>query len=90
MKKIIETGMILFAAWGFWGMIYPDLCFVEDVCAVYITEGEEAQVQIDDMTMSPDIFTRLCMAEPEQIRVKSRLMEVLTESKGSSNVVSKR
>lgn len=34
MKKIWETGVILFAAMGFWGMIYPDLCFTQDVCRV--------------------------------------------------------
>lgn len=32
MKKIWETGIILFSVCGFWGMIYPDLCFTEDVC----------------------------------------------------------
>ncbi len=34
MKKIWETGVILFAAMGFWGMIYPDLCFTQDICRV--------------------------------------------------------
>ncbi len=34
MRKIWETGVILFAAMGFWGMIYPDLCFTQDVCRV--------------------------------------------------------
>lgn len=37
MKKLLETGLLLFAVYGFWGMIYPDLCFTTEVC-----------VQIDD------------------------------------------
>ena len=34
MKKLWETGILLFAVAGFWGMIYPDLCFISDVCHV--------------------------------------------------------
>ena len=101
MKKIFETGVILFAAMGFWGMIYPDLCFVEDVCMEYcIAEAdiytedcmaEETAEVVDSDLLQEDIFTRLCMAQPEQIQVKSKFLEVLiTESKGSSNVVNKR
>lgn len=40
MRKIWETGIILFAAMGFWGMIYPDLCFTADVCSVVSEEGQ--------------------------------------------------
>ena len=41
MRKMWETGIILFAAMGFWGMIYPDLCFTEDVCSVVCEETED-------------------------------------------------
>ncbi len=41
MKKIWETGIILFSAMGFWGMIYPDLCFTQDVCAVICDYAED-------------------------------------------------
>lgn len=43
MKKIWETGIILFSALGFWGMIYPDLCFTEDVCAIVWESTESAE-----------------------------------------------
>lgn len=78
--------MLLLAVMGFWGMIYPDLCFVEDVCMVYITE--EAEECTD--TLPADMFTRLCAADPAQIQVKSKLIEVITERKADSDVVDKR
>lgn len=40
MRKLWETGILLFAAAGFWGMVYPDLCFVPDVCKVEYVPGE--------------------------------------------------
>lgn len=102
MKKIFETGMLLFAMMGFWGMIYPDLCFTEDVCEISIEEEAtlyvekkathnedkalcDAKTDVEDTEESDmpltDIFTRLCMAEPGQIRVKSRFVEVFITGK---------
>ncbi len=96
MRKLWEAGILLFAAAGFWGMVYPDLCFVPDVCRVeYVQEderepdGEEEQESgsmgrggeacespvWDGSVWEPDIYTRICGAEPEQIQVKSRLLE---------------
>lgn len=97
MKKIWETVIILFSVMGFWGMIYPDLCFTEDICAIVqeseenIGDGEKKQkktVSEDSINAGEDkdIFTRLCEAEPRQIQYKSRLFEMLKpESRGSSD-----
>lgn len=95
MKKIWETGVILFAVLGFWGMIYPDLCFTGDVCAViYEEEYEDVCRDWKDVCESggqTDIFTGICKADPSQIRIKSKLLETLkTESKGKCNVINKR
>ncbi len=40
MRKLWETGILFFAAAGFWGMVYPDFCFVPDVCKVEYVPGE--------------------------------------------------
>ena len=83
MKKIWETGIILFATMGFWGMIYPDLCFTQDVCQIVEEECEEQYEK--------DMFTLLCETDSDRIRVKSKLLETLKrESKGKENVVNKR
>ncbi len=111
MKKLWETGILLFAAAGFWGMIYPDFCFVPDVCKVeYVSEeAQEEGKQLDGEAEWPvsesgeagsgengskagygdgsgkaadgagrqaaDLYTRICAAEPGQVKVKSRLLE---------------
>lgn len=104
MKKIWETGILLFAMWGFWGMIYPDLCFTEDVCTVII-EGEsveeslneeqpsgEPQVSSEQQPSGEPQVSGIYTAQPGQIKIKSRLLELLEEkvlkeeSKGKSNV----
>lgn len=93
MKRLFETGMIIFAVLGFWGMIYPDLCFTQDVCRVVYEHNRESGEEADTARTpgiaagndGKDIFTRICEAEPEQIRVESRILDFL-ESKGKSNV----
>lgn len=93
MKKWLETGILLLAAAGFWGMVYPDLCFVQDVCKVeYVSaeaQGEESRqgeggrsaAGEEGLGIAPgamgeaDLYTRICEAEPGQVKIKSRLLE---------------
>lgn len=89
MKKIFETGMIIFAVMGFWGMIYPDLCFTRDVCRVIDAKNHEALGAGYTVLNDKDIFTRICEAEPEQIQIESKFLDFL-ESKGISNVGNER
>ncbi len=113
MRKIWETGIVLFSAMGFWGMIYPDLCFTGDVCAVVCEETEDAeggsgtgvggseagigsgrtgegakdntnctynnggQASINICGTQEDMFTRICSANPGQIRIKSKFLEAI-------------
>ena len=71
MKKLWETGIILFASMGFWGMIYPDLCFTQDVC-INVAETDKESEEYES-----DIYTQICEASPEQIRIKSKLLDFL-------------
>lgn len=86
MRKWWEAGILLFAVAGFWGMIYPDLCFVQEVCSVECVQpdtweadgegyGMDCGEQEEGTAWEPDIYTRICVAEPERIRVRSRLLE---------------
>ena len=94
MKKLWETGIILFSVWGFWGMIYPDLCFTEDVCKIVADDTMDGirDDMAEDMpagVLKEDVFTGLSGAKPEQIRMKSRILEKLkSESKGKYHGVS--
>ncbi len=84
MKKILETTAIVFAMMGFWGMIYPDLCFTEDICvpaAVYVLSEEEEQK--NGKKAYANLFREAGVPVPgvleadRKIRVKSRLIEFL-------------
>lgn len=94
MKKLWETGIILFSVWGFWGMIYPDLCFTEDVCKIVADDTMDGirDDMAEDMpagVLKEDVFTGLSGVKPEQIRMKSRILEKLkSESKGKDHGVS--
>ena len=75
-------------------MIYPDLCFTEDVCKIVADDTMDGIR--DDMpagVLKEDVFTGLSAglsgAKPEQIRMKSRILEKLkSESKGKDHGVS--
>lgn len=84
MKEKIKTLLLICAMFGFWGMIYPDLCFTEDICRiVYTNEAETGTGSSDEVKAIPeeDIFTALSHAAPGQIRIKSRFLEVITGKK---------
>lgn len=95
MKKVWEAGMILLALTGFWGMIYPDLCFTQDVCGIVCEDtaaedGKEIIRPEDEEKNGKDIFTQLCEAKSGQIRVRFRLFDEKSEdrmeSKGKEDV----
>lgn len=79
MRKILETGIILFSVMGFWGMIYPDLCFTKEICEAVLeeTEGDDNGKDSVMNMEEKDIFTRLCEAESGQIKLKSKFLEML-------------
>ena len=58
----------VFAGWN--GFLYPDLTFGKSVGKAYTADGEERK----EVT-GRKLYEELLSAEPEQIRVKSRLLE---------------
>lgn len=81
MKRMIrfcKKMTVVLAACGFFGILYPGLCLPEDVCKViWVTEeGEEAS----ELTSDPEGLKRyysLLSASPEEIKIKSRLLEAI-------------
>ena len=60
----------VFAGWS--GFLYPDLTFQKGVAeACSATSGEQIELS------GQELYEELLKAEPEQIRVKSRLFEFL-------------
>lgn len=70
-----KKSLVLLAALGFFGLLYPEFCIFEDTCrVVYDTEhGGEAEV-----TEGTELYYSLLSAKPEDIKIKSGLLEWLS------------
>lgn len=67
--------MLVFPAFTVWtGFVYPEITFHGNVGKAYNAEGE-----LLDEVRGMDFYRELLKAEPEQIKVKSRLLEFLRE-----------
>lgn len=69
---IMKILLMLPALAGWCGFLYPDMVFPEGTCKAYTAAGEEKE------TLSGKAFyEELLQAKPGQIRIKSRLWELL-------------
>lgn len=67
--------MLIFPASTLWtGFMYPEIAFQKNVGKAYTVEGE-----VRPEVYGRDLYMELLEAEPGQIRVKSRLLELLRE-----------
>lgn len=69
----IKKGIWLLAALGWWGVLFPELSLTPDTCRVVVTDGGQPEEELSQT----EIYYRLLSAEPEQIKIKSRLLEIL-------------
>lgn len=77
MKKKQTIWFVLMLCW--WGFLFPELTFSEDnLRAVYT--GEICETEKECISQSQwDTYVDFLGAEPEQIKVKSKLFELLKE-----------
>lgn len=81
MKKEIcliwKKGILLLAALGFFGLLYPEFCMLEDTCRVVyrLPDGREEEVLVEK---DSELYYSLLSAEPEEIKIKSRLFEAVS------------
>lgn len=69
---VLMRTMLIFTAFAGWsGLLYPDLTFESGVVRVYNADGKEKS----GLT-GRELFEELLRAEPERIRLKSRLAEI--------------
>ena len=69
-----KKSLAILAALGFFGLLYPEFCSFDDTCRiVYETEdgGEE-------MPQGSELYYSLLSAKPEEIKIKSGLLEWLS------------
>lgn len=76
MKKFIEIGILYVSMAAMIGMMYPKYCFVDGTYRIIIEEsGKEIEVPCQESDYY-DIF----MAGADQIKVKSKLLELLQKA----------
>ncbi len=73
LKKAAAT----LVAIGFLGFLYPDLCIVDDTCRL-VCRGEDGTKQYVYVEEGSEMYYQLLSAEPEEIKIKSRLLEWLS------------
>lgn len=80
MKSKMKKMIWMLAAFGWWGVFYPELSLTRDTCRVVVTDSLTAQDReiSEDEFCAMQIYFNLLSAEPEQIKIKSRLLETLT------------
>lgn len=77
MKKkeiFIRKSLLVLAAWGFFGLFYPELSLLEDTCRIVYENkaGKEEEIVIEP---GSELYYKLLSAKPEEIKIKSRLWE---------------
>ncbi len=77
-KKLvmIKKGLIVLAAAGFLGFLYPELCMLEETCRVVYYNADEEMESIS-VPRGSELYYQLLQAEPEEIKIKSKLWETL-------------
>ncbi|MBD5477873.1 MAG: hypothetical protein HDR14_01065 [Lachnospiraceae bacterium] len=71
-----RKSLVILAALGFFGLLYPEFSIYEDTCRiVYSVEGGEEALTVPE---GSELYYSLLSAEPEEIKIKSRLLEWLS------------
>ena len=81
MKHFLEKGqrfkgiLLVFFAFAWWGLLYPELCFTEDTFRQVIVEDGEV------IKVKEACYREILDAEGDDIVIESRLLEWLEEMK---------
>ena len=72
-----KRGMAVLIAWSFFGILYPQLCILEDTCKVVYQNaaGETEEITVPE---GSELYYQLLSAKPEEIKIKSRLWEFIS------------
>ncbi len=70
----IRKSMVILAGIACFGLFYPDLFMVNDICKVIAETDSEEEIQLPQ---GSDLYYALLSAKPQDIKVKSRLLEAI-------------
>lgn len=75
MKLAIKKSIWIIMAFGWWGVLYPELSLIENTYRiVYMDEYEE---ECEENLSATELYYKLLSAEPERIKIKSKLFETV-------------
>lgn len=77
MKLKLKKAIWLIYAFGWWGVLYPEFTLTEDTFRVVWVNGEKREEW--DEKSATEIYCELLQAEPKQIKIKSKLWEILMD-----------
>lgn len=73
---VLKKAAAILAAVGFFGLIYPELCMLDDTCKV-VYETSAGDMEEILVPKGSELYYKLLSAEREEITIKSRLLELL-------------
>ena len=69
---ILRGTAILFGFCLFWGCLFPELIWNQEVCRVYAQDGEPLKEEQDGQ----ELYEAVLQAQPGEIRVRSKFLEI--------------
>lgn len=76
--KILQISLVICAALGWWGLIYPELTLTPDTYQVfYRDKAVQQQQEVVEWDFDSTIYMDVLNADSSQIRFRSKLFEML-------------
>lgn len=69
-----KKSLLILAAMGFFGLLYPEFSIYEGTCRIVFNAEAEEEFTVPE---GSELYYSLLSAEPEEIKIKSRLLEWL-------------
>lgn len=70
-----KKSLVILAAFGFFGLLYPEFSIFEDTCRIVYNEDDSGEAFT--VPEGSELYYSLLSAKPEEITIKSRLLEWL-------------
>ncbi len=78
MKQLKSFCLFIFTGAMWWGLVYPELCFMEGTYEIAAEPAVSISAEQETLT-DEDAFKELLEAGPEKIIVKSKIMRKLSQ-----------
>lgn len=84
MKQIKSFGLLIVTGILWWGLIYPELCFMEGTYETAVEMSAEVfsdleETEQTDAKTEEEAFRELLEAGPERIKIKSKMIRKLSQ-----------